>query len=75
MMGTPAEVLPLSVLYIRIYFAGMPVSLLYNFASAILRAVGDTKRPLIYLTVAGVINVIANIIFIVFLGFGVDGVA
>ena len=75
LMGTPAEVLPMSVLYIRIYFLGMPVSLLYNFASAILRAIGDTKRPLIYLTIAGVLNVICNVAFIVFLGLGVDGVA
>ena len=75
MMGTPEEVLPLSVLYIRIYFMGMPVSLLYNFVSAILRAIGDTKRPLIYLTIAGFLNVICNIIFIVIFGMGVDGVA
>ena len=75
MMGTPEEVLPLSVLYIRIYFMGMPVSLLYNFASAILRAIGDTKRPLIYLTIAGFLNVICNVIFIVIFGMGVDGVA
>ncbi len=75
MMGTPKEVLPLSVLYIRIYFMGMPVSLLYNFVSAILRAIGDTKRPLIYLTIAGFLNVICNVIFIVIFGMGVDGVA
>ena len=75
MMGTPEEVLPLSVLYIRIYFMGMPVSLLYNFVSAILRAIGDTKRPLIYLTIAGFLNVICNVIFIVIFGMGVDGVA
>lgn len=75
LMGTPEEVLPLSVLYIRIYFLGMPVSLLYNFASAILRAVGDTRRPLWYLTIAGVLNVFCNVMFIVVFGMGVDGVA
>ena len=75
MMGTPDSVLPLSSLYIRIYFMGMPVSMLYNFGSAILRAVGDTKRPLFYLTVSGVLNVICNIAFIVFFGMGVEGVA
>ena len=75
LMGTPAEVLPHSVDYMRIYFLGMPVMLLYNFGAAILRAVGDTKRPLYYLTLAGVINVILNIIFVVFFHLGVKGVA
>ncbi len=74
-MDTPETILPLSVLYIRIYFFGMPVSLLYNFASAVLRAIGDTKRPLIYLAVAGALNFICNVIFIVVFGMGVDGVA
>lgn len=74
-MGTPTEVLPLAILYIRIYFLGMPVSMLYNFGSAILRAIGDTKRPLAYLTLAGILNFICNVAFIVFLGMGVDGVA
>lgn len=74
-MGTPAEVLELASLYIRIYFMGMPVMMLYNFGSAILRAIGDTKRPLFFLTIAGVVNVICNVTFIVFLNRGVDGVA
>lgn len=56
-MGTPADVLSQAVLYIRIYFAGMPVILLYNFGSSILRAVGDTQRPLYYLFAAGIINI------------------
>ena len=60
LMGTPEDVLGQAVLYIRIYFAGIPVLLLYNFGSSILRAVGDTKRPLYYLMAAGVINVILN---------------
>ena len=75
LMGSPADVIDLSVLYIRIYFAGMPVILLYNFGSAILRAVGDTKRPLYYLTFAGVINVILNLIFVVIFKMSVAGVA
>ncbi len=75
LMGTPTEILPLSSLYIRIYFAGMPVQMFYNFGAAILRAIGDTKRPLTYLTVAGAINAVCNIVFIVAFGMGVDGVA
>lgn len=74
-MGTPEEILPLSVKYIRIYFLGMPVMLLYNFGAAILRAIGDTKRPLYYLLGAGVINVVLNLIFVIGFGMGVEGVA
>lgn len=75
LMGTPDDILELSGLYIRIYFAGMPLSMLYNFSSAILRAIGDTKRPLYYLTIAGAINAVCNVIFIVAFGMSVDGVA
>lgn len=75
LMGTPKEVLPHSVDYMRIYFLGMPVTLLYNFGAAILRAVGDTKRPLYYLTIAGIVNVVLNIAFVVIFGMGVRGVA
>lgn len=75
LMGTPEDVLPLSVLYIRIYFCGMPAMMLYNFGSSILRAVGDTKRPLYFLTIAGVINVILNLIFVIVFHMSVDGVA
>ena len=75
LMGTPEDVLPHSVAYMRIYFIGMPVTLLYNFGSAILRAVGDTKRPLMYLSCAGIINVILNIIFVTRFNMGVSGVA
>ena len=75
LMGTPEDVLGQAVLYIRIYFAGIPVLLLYNFGSSILRAVGDTKRPLYYLMAAGVINVILNLIFVIGCGRGVAGVA
>lgn len=75
LMGTPGDVLGQAVLYIRIYFIGIPVLLLYNFGSSILRAVGDTKRPLYYLLTAGIINVILNLIFVIGLRMGVAGVA
>lgn len=74
-MGTPGDVLSQAVLYIRIYFAGMPVILLYNFGSSILRAVGDTQRPLYYLFGAGVINIALNLIFVIGFHLGVAGVA
>ena len=69
-MQTPAEVLDLAVLYLRIYFIGMTGTMLYNFGAAILRAVGDTKRPLYYLMGAGVVNVVLNLIFVI--GFKMD---
>jgi len=75
LMGTPEDVLPLAALYMRIYFAGMPVMLLYNFTSSILRAVGDTMRPLIFLFAAGVINVGLNLVFVIGLHMTVSGVA
>ncbi len=75
LMGSPEEVIGQSVLYLRIYFAGMPAMMTYNFGSAILRAVGDTKRPLYFLTVAGVINVLLNLFFVVVCRIGVAGVA
>ena len=75
LMGTPENVLPLAALYVRIYFAGMPVILLYNYGSAILRAIGDTKRPLYYLAVAGVLNIILNLIFVIVFQLSVAGVA
>lgn len=74
-MGTPEDVINQSVLYMRIYFAGMPVLMLYNFGSAVLRAIGDTKRPLYYLLFAGVINVVLNLIFVINFHMGVAGVA
>lgn len=64
-----------SALYIKIYFLGMPFNLVYNFAASILRAVGDTKRPLYYLTISGIVNVFLNLIFVVFFNMDVDGVA
>ena len=74
-MGTPADILPHAVVYMQIYFIGVPGMLLYNFGSAILRAVGDTKRPLYYLLFAGVINVVLNLFFVIVLRIGVAGVA
>ncbi|MDD6136343.1 MAG: MATE family efflux transporter [Lachnospiraceae bacterium] len=74
-MNTPKEVLPLAATYLRIYFLGMTAMMLYNFGSAILRAVGDTKRPLYYLAFAGVINVLLNLLFVVVFDMSVAGVA
>lgn len=69
-MATPSDVIELSSIYIRIYFIGMPFNLLYNFGAALLRGTGDTQRPLIYLAVAGIINVGLNFLFV--LGFNLD---
>lgn len=74
-MGTPEDVIDHSVLYMRIYFAGMPFMMVYNFGGAVLRAVGDTKRPLYYLLIAGVINVVLNLVFVILFSMGVAGVA
>lgn len=75
LMDTPPDVIDQSVLYMRIYFLGMPAMMAYNFGSAVLRAVGDTKRPLYFLLLAGVVNVILNLIFVVVFSMGVAGVA
>ena len=75
LMGSPDEVRYMSVLYLQIYFIGMPFILLYNFGAAILRAVGDTKRPLYYLLFAGVVNVVLNLYFVIEWNMGVAGVA
>lgn len=74
-MGTPDDVLDQAALYINIYFVGMPAMLVYNFGAAILRAIGDTRRPLYYLLAAGVVNVILNLIFVIGFQMGVAGVA
>lgn len=74
-MGTPEEVLGQAALYMKIYFIGMPVILLYNFGSSILRAIGDTRRPLYYLMAAGVVNVLLNLVFVIGFRMGVAGVA
>lgn len=75
MMDTPENLLPLSSLYLKVYFLGMPAMMVYNFGSAILRAAGDTKRPLYFLTLAGIINVILNLVFVIALKMDVAGVA
>ena len=75
LMGTPEDVLGQAALYMRIYFVGMPAMMLYNFGAAILRSVGDTKRPLYFLTIAGVVNVILNLFFVIVFHLGVAGVA
>ena len=74
-MGTPEDVIDQSVLYMRIYFVGMPFTMTYNFGAAVLRAIGDTKRPLYYLLGAGVINVALNLVFVICFSMGVAGVA
>ena len=73
-MGCDAEILPQATTYLRIYFLGMPIMMVYNFGASILRAVGDTRRPLIYLVIGGVANVILNVLFIL-MGMTVEGVA
>lgn len=75
LMGSPEDVLPLSTLYIKIYFGGITPTIVYNFGSALLRAKGDTKRPLYILFGAGIINVILNLVFVIFFGLGVAGVS
>ena len=74
-MDSPANVLPQSTLYLQIYFLGMPVTLLYNFGGSIMRACGDTKRPLLFLAAAGVVNVGLDLIAVVWLKMGVAGAA
>ncbi len=75
LMKTPANVLPLATVYLRIYFIGITALMIYNFGSALLRAVGDTRRPLFYLLIAGIINVVLNLIFVIVLKMDVAGVA
>ena len=74
LMGTPEDVIGLSTLYMQIYFMGMPFFMLYNYGAAILRAVGDTKRPLYFLIIAGVINAGLNMVLVIVFGLGVAGV-
>lgn len=74
-MGSPENVIGLSTLYLQIYFLGMPASLFYNFGSALLRAAGDTRRPLNYLSAAGVINVCLNLLLVIVFHLDVAGVA
>lgn len=75
LMSTPAEIINLSALYLRVYFIGMPAMMVYNFGSAIMRAKGDTKRPLYYLSAGGVLNVILDLVFVIIFKMDVLGVA
>ncbi len=75
LMDTPEDVIDKSVLYMRIYFCGMIAMMPFNFGSAILRATGDTRHPLYYLTIAGVLNFLLNLFFVIVLHMDVDGVA
>lgn len=73
--GTPESVINEALLYIRIYFVGVPFMTVYNFGAAILRSYGDTKRPMYYLVLSGTVNVILNLVFVICFGLGVEGVA
>ena len=75
LIHTPSDVIDLATLYLRIYFCGMPCVMIYNFGAAILRSIGDTKRPLYCLLISGVINVILNVFFVVLCQLSVAGVA
>ena len=75
MMGTPENVLKLSAVYMKIYFGGIVFSMIYNFCASILRAAGDTKSPLVFLSIAGVVNVVLNLIFVTAFHMNVAGVA
>ncbi|WP_302625693.1 MATE family efflux transporter [uncultured Eubacterium sp.] len=74
-MSTPENIIDLAVKYLRIYFSGMPFIMLYNFTASIFRSKGDTKRPLLALTVSGIVNVLLNLFFVVVLHMNVEGVA
>ena len=75
LMATPTDVIDLSAVYMRIYFMGMPFFMLYNYGAAILRAVGDTKRPLVFLIAAGLTNVVLDLLLVIVIPLGVAGVA
>lgn len=75
LMQSPPEVIDLSTLYVQIFFMGMPFNMLYNFGAAIMRATGDTKRPLYYLAISGLVNVVLNLILVIVFKMSVAGVA
>ena len=75
LMGSPEDVIGLATLYLKIYFLGMPALLIYNFGAAMLRAIGDTKRPLYFLTISGVLNVLLNLALVIVFDMKVAGVA
>ena len=74
-MDTPDDVIDKAALYVRIYFAGLPALMLYNFGASILRGIGDTRRPLYFLTASGLVNIVLNVIFVVVFKMDVAGVA
>lgn len=74
-MDSPADVLPLSTIYLQIYFLGTPANMAYNFGSSVMRSIGDTKRPLYFLAVSGMVNVVLNVLFVAAFHMGVAGVA
>ena len=74
-MGSPEDVLPLSTEYLMIYFIGTPANMAYNFGASILRSIGDTKRPLYFLTISGLVNVVLNLVLVIVFHMGVAGVA
>ena len=74
MIGSPREVLPLAVTYLQIYFAGVSFALIYNMGAGILRALGDSKNPLIYLVVSSLVNIVLDFIFVIYFDLGVAGV-
>ena len=75
LMSCPEDVIDLSTLYLKIYFIGMPMTMLYNFSASLLRSVGDTRRPLVCLATAGLINVVLNLVFVIGFRLSVAGVA
>lgn len=75
LMDTPADIIEMSTLYLRIFFSGSIFSMIFNFGAAILRAAGDSKRPMIYLAISGLANVLLNLAFVICFGMDVDGVA
>lgn len=75
LMQSPPEVIDLAALYLKIYFLGMPANMVYNFGAALLRAVGDTRRPLLFLLLAGILNVVLNLVFVIVFHMDVAGVA
>lgn len=75
MMGSPEDVIDQAALYLKIYFLGIPATMIYNYSAAALRAIGDTRRPLYYLTISGLVNVVLNLILVIVFHMGVAGVA
>lgn len=75
LLNTPSHILPMAQMYLRIYFLGMPFLMVYDFGSAVLRSIGDTRRPLYYLIISGSLNVVLNLFFVIVLHRNADGVA